>query len=178
MACGKSTLGNALDAMLPAVRFVDLDAMIEHRAGMSIADIFEREGEEAFRSLETEALRLAAQPGTIIACGGGTPCRRENMDFMLAAGTVVWLRTDTATTVRRLLLAPEGQRPILARYPRDPETLARAVEELELKRLPHYSRAHHTFDSSRLETAGQIDASAHQFIGQFIDTDNGCTPTP
>lgn len=170
MACGKTTLGRALAKAFPQRPFVDLDLMVEQEQGMSVARIFEELGEEAFRSLESDALRRAAASGAIVACGGGTPCRTENMDFMLGAGTVVWLRADRDVTVRRLLLAPPGQRPLMARLERTPQAVGAAVDSYEAGRACHYSRAHHIFDSSRLEDEQQVAEAVEAFAARFLST--------
>ncbi len=61
------------------MELVDLDEMIEKRTGKRIAQIFEEEGEQAFRLLETEALReVLAANRTVIATGGGIVTRPEN----------------------------------------------------------------------------------------------------
>lgn len=168
MACGKTTLGQALAKAMPQRPFVDLDCMIEQEQGMPVSRIFEERGEAEFRSLEADALRRAAVDGAIVACGGGTPCFTANMDFMLANGTVVWLRADRHVTVRRLLLAPAGQRPLIAAIERTEEAVGAAVDSYEAKRAPFYSRAPHIFDSSRLETPQQIAEAVEAFSAKFL----------
>ena len=111
MASGKTTLGRALALRLPGYEFVDLDEAIECIAKKSIPDIFASEGEAVFRELEARAPRQYSVPGSIIACGGGTPCYAANMDYMLANGRVVWLVADDEVTRRRLRLA-RGLRPL------------------------------------------------------------------
>src|SRR5262245_38504620 len=91
MASGKTTVGRLLAERLDWA-FVDLDKVIEDGAGKTVADIFAAEGEPGFRKRETEALREVAQrKKTVVATGGGTPCRDENIRAMLAAGRVFWL---------------------------------------------------------------------------------------
>ncbi len=103
MASGKSTLGRALAAMLPGRRFIDLDCETEAILGCSAAEAAAEGRFEAFRSAESEALRrVASCEGAIVACGGGTPCYHDNMDIMLAAGTVVCLRASTDRLLKRI----------------------------------------------------------------------------
>ena len=91
MASGKSTVGPLLAARLGR-RFIDLDLVIEARAGCAIADLIEREGEERFREIETGTLReVASHGGTIIAPGGGAITRAENRELMSRLGITVWL---------------------------------------------------------------------------------------
>lgn len=163
MACGKTTLGEALTSRMPGHRFVDLDEAVEAMAHKTIPEIFEHDGEAAFRALESEALRKFSEPGAIIACGGGTPCQGDNMDFMLTTGTVVWLVADDDVTIRRLRLA-RGQRPLVDKLLDDSDALRQHIAALKAKREPHYSRAHLTFDSNRLEDEEQIADSVEKFM--------------
>lgn len=163
MACGKTTLGEALAARMPVCRFVDLDDAVEDMAHATIPEIFAHDGEAAFRALESEALRKFSEPGAIIACGGGTPCQGGNMDFMLATGTVAWLVADDDVTIRRLRLA-RGQRPLVDKLLDDSDALRQQIAALKAKREPHYSRAHFTFDSNRLEDEEQIADSVEKFM--------------
>lgn len=176
-ACGKTTLGRALPVQMEAlglrpVRFIDLDEAVEARAGMSIAEIFASSGEGAFRELESSLLRELTATATdgplVIACGGGTPCTGDNMDFMLRSGTVVELHATREATLRRLLEAPREQRPLVSRVHGDPEALAAEVEALAARRAPWYSRAHTRFDSTRLESEAEVAATATAFIRQFL----------
>ena len=165
MASGKSTLGQALSERLPDYTFVDLDSLVETEAGMTVSEIFGHHGQEHFRSLESDALRRVARQGNaIVACGGGTPCRTENMNLMLEAGTVVWLTAPTDVIVRRLQLAPAQQRPLVTAAHGDAAALSALVERLVLERSEAYGRAHLQFDSSRLESRSEIDTSVDQFI--------------
>ena len=178
-ACGKTTLGQALprqmakDGLVPA-RFIDLDEAIENDECASVAEIFAAKGEAYFRRAESAMLRrLTAEADSataplVIACGGGTPCHDGNIDYMLANGLVAELRTDRATTLRRLLEAPPGQRPLVAKAHGRPEALDVELDALEEHRSPVYSRAHAVFDSTRLETAHEVEASAAEFIGRFL----------
>lgn len=173
MASGKTTLGRALAARLPGRQFIDLDAYVEELEGLTVPELFAQRGEAGFRAAESRALALvASQPDAIVACGGGTPCRPENMDLMLAAGTVVWLQAGEETTVRRLLEAPAGQRPKIEKYRSDPAALLAEVRALTQARREHYARANAVFASNRLETADEIDATAALFISRFINKES------
>lgn len=169
MAAGKSTLGNALCRKYPQLRFVDLDKAVEERAGTDIPAFFATRGEEAFRRLEAEVLRDVAAPATIIACGGGTPCHKGNMDFMSSQGITVLLEADDDTIIRRLRLAP-GQRPLLDALLDKPDELRRKIEQMRSQRMPHYGRCAHRFDANRLETVEQIDESVNRFFAQILNS--------
>lgn len=89
--CGKSTLGAMLarDLHMP---LVDLDGEIEKAASMSIARIFETEGEEGFRAREAEQVRrFGVQGGQVIVTGGGVIKRDENCRALQMNGFVVWI---------------------------------------------------------------------------------------
>lgn len=118
MGSGKSTAGKRLAATL-GWSFIDLDRKIEEVAGKTIPEIFSREGEDRFRTLETEVLRsLKSQVRTIVSTGGGTPCHGDNMEFMLETGVTVYLKMSTGQLVSRLLGSTED-RPILKNVPDD-----------------------------------------------------------
>ncbi len=103
--CGKSTVAAALgEALGRQVR--DSDALIEELAGKAIPEIFAADGEEAFRTLETEALReLGKQSGIIIATGGGCVTRPENYPLLHQNSTIFWLQ-------RNLSALPTDGRPL------------------------------------------------------------------
>ena len=81
-----------------------MDTYIEDKTGRSINEIFETEGETAFREAERAALKeiIANRQETVVASGGGTPCFQDNMQLMKAAGTVVYLQAQPQTLVARL----------------------------------------------------------------------------
>src|SRR5215813_10165369 len=102
MASGKSTVGPLLAARLDR-QFIDLDRVIEAKAGCAIAELIAREGEERFRQIETETLRKVAYRGrAVIAPGGGAITRVENRGLMLRAGITVWLDAPFELCWRRI----------------------------------------------------------------------------
>lgn len=167
MASGKTTLGRALAEAVPGLSFIDLDDEIRRRTGMSVPEMFASRGEDGFRALESETLRSVGTDDSVVACGGGTPCRTENMDYMLSHGTVVRLEADPQTIVRRLIEAGPG-RPLVDAYLDRPDALLDKVRELTAVRSIHYARAPFSFDSSRLESAAQIAESVELFRERFL----------
>lgn len=94
--CGKTTIGGMLGKALGRT-VVDADEKIVTMAGMSIPEIFARDGEEGFRQLETQVLSdLGKQSGLVIATGGGCVTRQENYPLLHQNGKLFWLRRDIA----------------------------------------------------------------------------------
>ena len=92
MGSGKSTLGRALAERLE-VRFVDLDDLVQTRAGCSVSEIFSQRGEQGFRIAEREALMdcVSQNSRMVLACGGGTPCQPGLLDILLGWGEVIFI---------------------------------------------------------------------------------------
>ena len=141
MGTGKTTVGLLLAAKLER-RFVDLDAVIEEEAHMTVAEVFFNEREAGFRAREAAALRrVAAQGPQVIAVGGGAPAQGDNMDFMLHAGKVVCLTASVDELVRRV---GDGEtRPLLAG-----KDVRAEVERLLVLREKFYVRAHISIDTT------------------------------
>ena len=102
MGTGKTTVGRLLAAELGS-EFVDLDALIAERSGLSIPAIFAREGEEGFRRREKELLRaVAGRPRQVLATGGGIVLDPANVETLRATGLVVWLHASLSAIVARV----------------------------------------------------------------------------
>lgn len=94
MGCGKTTVGKEL-AKAMGRKFIDSDSEIEKLCGKSIPQIFEREGEVAFRKYESEVLsQLSRSKGLVVATGGGIVKNSINVAMMRASGSVVWLNRN------------------------------------------------------------------------------------
>jgi shikimate kinase len=99
---GKSTVGRAVAERLHRP-FLDFDAEIERRAGISVARIFRERGEPAFRALEVGLTReLAAAPPMVLAPGGGWVTNDGVIEMLRPPGRLVHLRVSPAEAVRRL----------------------------------------------------------------------------
>jgi len=101
MAAGKTSVGRALASRLD-LEFADLDVLIEARSGRSIPEIFETDGEAAFRDLEASVLveALATHHG-VLALGGGAAMRPASGE-LLRGGPIVWLRISDEAVARRI----------------------------------------------------------------------------
>ena len=111
MGTGKSASAEWLAREL-ALDFVDTDRLVELHADATIAELFARDGEAAFRTLETAMVDHAvAGPPAVIALGGGALLAETNQRRVARASTVVWLWADVDTCFHR---AQGGTRPLLA----------------------------------------------------------------
>ena len=92
--CGKSTVGRLLAERL-GKEFVDADEEIVRLAGKSIPEIFDDDGEEVFRDLETQALEaLGRRSGLVVATGGGCVTKARNYPLLHQNGTIIWLKRE------------------------------------------------------------------------------------
>jgi shikimate kinase len=108
--CGKSTIGQKLADHL-WLKFVDSDTIIVNKAGKSIKEIFDQDGEAKFRELEAEAVReIAKLQEHVIALGGGAPLREENRKAIKEAGhRVVYLKCEPEELLKRINSDPQTQ---------------------------------------------------------------------
>lgn len=122
---GKSTIGRRLARRLDFA-FVDCDALIEQRSNMCIRNIFETEGEQRFRDIETALLEeLTGASATVIATGGGAVLRPGNRDLLRSRTHCVYLRSQPEALFRRL--RHDRKRPLL--QVADPEARLRELNE-------------------------------------------------
>jgi shikimate kinase len=99
---GKTALGQALAQALD-LPLIDLDERIEATAGMNVSDIFSEKGEFFFRNLEHELLLESVKTtNTILATGGGTPCFFDNMGFIKAHCSSLFIDLDISILAERL----------------------------------------------------------------------------
>lgn len=137
MCCGKSTVGRLLATHL-GLPFIDLDRVIEERVG-PLLPFIQREGEEAFRAVESDVLlETAARTGCVIATGGGTPTMSRNLEIMRHAGTLIWLDVPMHALMPRIERAG-GDRPLL--FGLHGDALRERVRDLLQARTPVYALA-------------------------------------
>ena len=148
MGTGKTSVGKKLAATLN-LRFVDMDQIIEERAGKPITRIFAEEGEPHFRSLERAlVVELAAQGGQVIACGGGVVLNPDNIRDYSHSGLVVCLTATPELIFQRTARATH--RPLLEQQDR----FQRIVDLLEKRRVLYASIPHQVDTAAR--TADQV----------------------
>lgn len=137
MCSGKSTVGRALAPLL-GLPFIDLDRVVEQRVG-PLLPFIQREGEPAFREVESEVLQELVQgPPAVIATGGGTPCEKDHLKVMKEAGKVIWLDVPMDHLMPRIERAG-GDRPLL--FGLKGEALRERVEDLLSQRTERYAEA-------------------------------------
>ena len=173
---GKSTVGKKLAYSLK-LPFIDLDRVVAMNAGISIPKIMEQQGEQAFRDLESAALKnMLHEKESVVALGGGALLRDENRAFVESNGKVVLLMAELSTLLERLH-NESGKRPLLS------GDLKEKLSSLLAKRMEHYNsfpmlihmdgntveqNAHHAqvvLGRHHLSAMGEYDA----IVGQVSD---------
>lgn len=141
MGVGKSTIGRML-ARQTGLEFIDCDRELEERTGVTIATMFEVEGEETFRRREAALLdELTQRPGIVLATGGGAVLLLENREHLHSRGLVVYLESTVDEILRRT--QADKARPLLQASDRR----ARIEELLTKRRSLYESTAHLAFHS-------------------------------
>jgi len=137
---GKTTLGKQLAEHL-GLEFIDLDAAIVKRIGMSIPEYFSSQGEGNFRLREKETLHevCATQDGFVMATGGGAPCFHFNMDTMNEHGKTIYLDVSPGDLALRIIDEGVENRPIFKSY--DQQDLIQEIRNLRDKREEFYNQA-------------------------------------
>lgn len=161
MGSGKTTVGERLARRL-GYEFQDTDKLIEARAKDTISHIFEQQGEEYFRVLETNLLQeLQAQlQHTVLSTGGGIILREVNLRLLKQMGYVIYLKTSPSTIIKRL--AQDQTRPLLQGA--DP---AGRIEKLLNYREPIYNKAAHSIvvtDDRSYEEVEEMILDAYQQV--------------
>ena len=158
MGVGKTAVGRALAKRLNR-QFVELDSLIEQKAGKSIPKIFEQDGEIAFRELEIEVAKEVSQGrNLVIACGGGIVLNKINIDRLKKESVIVYLTASPMVILRRTS-GDGGQRPLLKA-----SNKAQNIQELLRFRKPFYERAADIeIDTSKLS----ISSVAEQIIAEL-----------
>lgn len=164
MGSGKSTLAKAL-GRATGLDYIDLDTYIERRFHANVSEIFAREGQARFRELERRMLHEVADfENVIVACGGGTPCFFDNMEFMNSKGLTVRLDASLGRLLERLSKG-RRRRPLIKDMT-DAELETYIAAELE-RRMAFYGRAQETFGADRLDDSSQIEESIKEFTTRF-----------
>ena len=138
---GKTSTGLELANILGWV-FIDMDCMIENSLGKSIPDIFEDEGENVFRNVESDCLRdISEAHHQVISTGGGISVRETNRLVMSHSGTVICLTADIETIYSRLHAQNDEENPGIFRPMLKSEQLKERIAKLMEERLEFYAAA-------------------------------------
>lgn len=160
MGSGKTAVGDALARRMGTYNFLDTDTILERATGMSIPQIFEDEGEEAFREAEAQVLdSVHAHVRCVISTGGGLVIRNQNWS-KLQTGLVVYLKVDSEVIMKRI----EGtDRPLL-----QTEDPLQTLKDLHEARKDRYEQADITVevtaDMDMHTAADQCIRALHDFI--------------
>ncbi len=147
MGSGKSTIGKQI-AHQKNIEYIDLDKYIHKSTGKSITSIFENEGEEQFREIESRCLReVLAMPNHVISLGGGTPCFFDNLEMIKTLSTSVYLQVSAEGLTRRLTKSTQ-QRPLIKGKSQE-ELLVYIQGEL-VKREKYYLQADFVIQSDQI----------------------------
>lgn len=161
---GKSAVGAALARRL-GWRHVDTDALVERKAGMSVAEVFAAEGEAGFRKRELAALSEAVtgpEP-VVVSCGGGLAAQPAAGALLFDSAWVVWLDAGDSVLLRRL--GDAADRPLLRA---DPVT---ALAALRAERAAAHGRAHLRVDVDDWDVEEVVDAVVDGLAGARVPRD-------
>ena len=122
MGAGKSTIARGLDP-----DYIDMDALIEERLGMSIADFFAEKGEVAFRQVESEVLADLLKTDRVVSTGGGVIISQRNRDLLKTNPDNIYLKADFETLYQRIAADKDNQRPLFLN--KNKEELAAIFQE-------------------------------------------------
>ena len=114
MGAGKSTIARGLDP-----DYLDMDALIEKRLGMSITEFFSEKGEGAFRQVESEVLADLLQTDQVVSTGGGVVVSQRNRDLLKTNADNIYLKADFETLYQRIAADKDNQRPLFLNNSKD-----------------------------------------------------------
>ncbi len=159
MGTGKSTVGRLVAERLDRP-FIDMDCVLEQRAGQTIPVIFATQGEAAFRQMERNLCQeLAIRQGLVIATGGGTLVDMDNQAQLLASGIAICLDASPEVLLDRLRVT---DRPLL----QSPNPEAR-IQELLASRAAAYAALPHHIDTTPLTPEETAEAIIQLWLSRF-----------
>jgi shikimate kinase len=168
MASGKSTIGPILANTL-GWSFIDLDRYIEQKEGKSVKTIFEENGEDYFREIETKALKDTCElENYIISLGGGTIASQTNLDIIKCSGYLIYLESSAEETYNRLRF--KRDRPALLfdgdEEPTKEEFIAK-INALLTKRVAYYNQADIKINTDNYRVGKTVDKLSHIIKKEF-----------
>lgn len=159
MGSGKTHWGRYLSQKL-GIPFFDLDEQVVEHAGKPIPEIFATEGEELFRLQEKDVLHLITESheSFVMACGGGSPCYFNNIEYMQQSGTTVWINTAPEILFQRLVKEKE-KRPLIKEL--SDEQLRSFIGKKYADRRIYYEQADIIIDDEPVQLDKLIDKLFH-----------------
>ncbi len=162
MGSGKSVTGEIIARKL-GIDFVDTDQEIERIEGMSVADIFTKKGEMAFREIESSLLAsVCSRYPAVVSSGGGIILSSKNRELMEEKALVVWLKCSLDTCLQR---CNGSNRPLL-----QGDNVLSAAESLYFERENLYS----SVADLELDTTDMTPQSAAEIIAEKIMSEISC----
>lgn len=146
-AVGKSTYGKTF-AKKNNLPFIDLDKLIEEQSGISISTMFTRFGEDYFRKQESEILKTVPIEASVVACGGGTACFFDNMDWMNANGKTIYLKAPLKFILNNIRQSQTNKRPLIKG--KSDVAIVAWAELLFAEREPHYLKAQEIIETKHI----------------------------
>jgi shikimate kinase len=144
---GKSTIGK-LWAERVGLCFVDLDMFIEEKYGLSVPELYTRDGEDEFRKKESAVLLdVSLLQGVVVATGGGAPCSTENLAIMRNSGKIIYLKIDDELLIERLKEAAKNRPIVKGKNETELREFLRMQKEM---REPFYSQADYIIEGGIL----------------------------
>lgn len=168
---GKTTVGELLARHMTAP-FYELDRLIENDAGLSLAEIFDLEGEEYYRALEEKTLEkvLKRKPG-VIAAGGGLVMNPPALFMLKLNASIVWLQAAPEALLARVRSSKDQSR--LGAYPQASKQLKAILD----RRTPYYAQADLVIDTTRKSPEAIVDAIVHALTQQSRQKHNSSRVT-
>ncbi|RZJ34173.1 MAG: shikimate kinase [Flavobacterium sp.] len=159
MGSGKSATAQILQ-QITGFELINLDRLIEQKAGLSVNDIFKKKGEMYFRKLEHESLKdcLVLDQNAILDLGGGTPCYYNNMKLILASDTISFYLKTSIATLQSRLDREHFSRPLLKNC--SSLELTEFIAKHLFERRPYYEMCNHTVTTDDKSPALIADAIA------------------
>ena len=159
MGSGKTHWGRLLSEKL-GIRFFDLDEQVVEQAGKPITEIFAADGEEQFRMMEKDILYIITEShdSFVMACGGGSPCYFNNIEYMNQSGTSVWINAQLDVLFKRLV-AEKDKRPLLKDL--SDEQLKNFISKKFSGRKIYYEQANVTVDEEPVQLENLINKIFH-----------------
>jgi shikimate kinase / 3-dehydroquinate synthase len=152
MGTGKSKVGREFASLL-GWPYLDTDDLIEERAGKTITDIFEQEGEDVFRKIEGDIIKeMSQKKHTVVSLGGGAVVADENWDILNSSGLTICLSASPELIRQRI--SKKTHRPLVKDFTND--ELLQRIKNLLNQRAGRYSMAEYSFESKKEVPASQL----------------------